>query len=122
MKLHPVPEIVGGKRVVLVDDSLVRGTTSHLIVGLLKEAGAREVHLRLSAPELRGPCGYGIDIPDRSELISNRMTPDQIARKIGADTVRFLSTDQLKERLEDPSGYCYACFDGDYPCPLRTGH
>lgn len=121
MKLHPVPEIVGGRRVVLVDDSLVRGTTSRLIVGLLKEAGAREVHLRLSAPELTGPCGYGIDIPDRSELISNRMNPGQIARHVGADTVRFLTTDLLKSRLAEPSEYCYACFDGNYPCPIRNG-
>ncbi len=121
MKLHPVPEIVGGKRVVLVDDSLVRGTTSRLIVGLLKEAGAREVHLRLSAPELTGPCGYGIDIPDRSELISNRMSPAEIARHVGADTVRFLPPDLLRSRLAEPSEYCYACFDGDYPCPIRNG-
>ncbi len=119
MKLHPVPEIVGGKRVVLVDDSLVRGTTSRLIVGLLKEAGAREVHLRLSAPELAGPCGYGIDIPDRSELISNRMTPDRIASYVGADSVRFLSVERLRSELAEPSEYCYACFNGDYPCPLQ---
>jgi len=121
MKLHPVPEIVGGKRVVLVDDSLVRGTTSRLIVGLLKEAGAKEVHLRLSAPELRGPCGYGIDIPNHSELISNRMTPEQIADCIGADSVRFLPVNLLKTQLEEPSEYCYACFDGNYPCPLKNG-
>ncbi len=121
MKLHPVPEIVGGKRVVLVDDSLVRGTTGRLIVGLLKEAGAREIHLRLSAPELTGPCGYGIDIPDRSELISNRMSPAEIARHVGADTVRFLPPDLLRSRLAEPAEYCYACFDGDYPCPIRNG-
>ncbi|HSV56868.1 MAG TPA: amidophosphoribosyltransferase [Magnetospirillaceae bacterium] len=120
MKLHPVPEIVGGKRVILVDDSLVRGTTSQLIVSLLKEAGAVEVHLRLSAPELTGHCGYGIDIPDRSELISNRMTPDQIASALGADTVRFLNVELLRSRLSEPSEYCYACFDGDYPCPIRN--
>lgn len=119
MKLHPVPEIVGGKRIVLVDDSLVRGTTSRLIVGLLKEAGAKEVHLRLSAPELRGPCVYGIDIPNRSELISNRLTPDQIAEHIGADSVRFLPVSLLRTELKEPSEYCYACFDENYPCPLK---
>ena len=120
MKLHPVPEIVGGKRIVLVDDSLVRGTTSRLIVGLLKEAGAKEVHLRLSAPELRAPCVYGIDIPNRSELISNRLTPDQIAEHIGADSVRFLPVSHLRAELKEPSEYCYACFDENYPCPLKN--
>lgn len=119
MKLHPVPEIVGGKRIVLVDDSLVRGTTSRLIVGLLKEAGAKEVHLRLSAPELRAPCVYGIDIPNRAELISNRLTPDQIAEHIGADSVRFLPVSLLRTELKEPSEYCYACFDENYPCPLK---
>jgi amidophosphoribosyltransferase len=121
LKLHAVPEVVSGKRIVMIDDSLVRGTTSRIIVGLLREAGAKEVHLRLAAPELKWPCYYGIDIPDRSALISNRLDPDAIAREIGADSVRFLPVDKLLETLNGDRGFCSACFDGQHPFPLRTG-
>lgn len=120
MKLHAVEEVVSGKRVVIVDDSLVRGTTSGIIVRLLKEAGAREVHLRLSSPELRWPCYYGIDIPTRDELISNRLDPAGIASAIGADSVRFLPVPATRACLSAPEDeYCCACFDGSYPCPVR---
>jgi amidophosphoribosyltransferase len=113
MKLRPVREVVEGKRVVMIDDSLVRGTTSKIIVRLLKESGAKEVHLRLSSPEIHCPCYYGIDIPTREELISNRMTPDAIARDIGADSVLFLPEDKLRECLGAENGnYCMACFNG----------
>ncbi|HKJ84682.1 MAG TPA: amidophosphoribosyltransferase [Spirochaetia bacterium] len=115
MKLHPVREVIEGKRVVLVDDSLVRGTTARILVRLIKEAGAAEVHLRLSSPEIRWPCFFGIDIPTRSELISNHLTPDEIAQRIGADSVRFLSLDLLRESLVAPNDFCYACFSGRYP-------
>ncbi|NNM54857.1 MAG: amidophosphoribosyltransferase [Spirochaetales bacterium] len=116
MKLNPVNFLVEGKSVVLVDDSLVRGTTSKRIVKLVREAGAREVHLRLSAPEIKYPCFYGIDIPTREELISNRLDPDQLAHELGADSVLFLPLDDLKPCAE-PNGddYCYACFSGHYP-------
>jgi amidophosphoribosyltransferase len=120
LKLHAVPQVVSGKSVVMIDDSLVRGTTSRIIVGLLREAGAREVHLRLAAPELKWPCYYGIDIPDRDQLISNRLEPDAIAREIGADTVKFLPVDRLLETLGG-GGFCSACFDGKHPFPPRTG-
>ncbi len=115
MKLHPVREVISGKRIVLVDDSLVRGTTSRSLVRLLKEAGAAEVHLRLSAPEILWPCFFGIDIPTRGELISNAMTPEEIAARIGADSVRFLSIETLKTCLDAPANYCFACFNGEYP-------
>lgn len=119
MKLNPIPEVVRGKSVVLVDDSLVRGTTSKRIVKLLRDAGAREIHLRLSAPEIKYPCFYGIDIPTRGELISNRLDPAALARELGADTVRFLSEDGLRACTEGkPDDYCYACFNGRYPEPL----
>jgi len=118
LKLHAVPEVVSGKRVVMIDDSLVRGTTSRIIVGLLREAGAREVHLRLAAPELKWPCHYGIDIPSRDELISNRLDPAGIAAAIGADSVRFLPIGSLLKTLGNPDGYCAACFDGKHPFPL----
>ncbi len=115
MKLHPVREVIEGKRILLVDDSLVRGTTSRSLVMLLKEAGAREVHLRLSAPEILWPCFFGIDIPTRKELISNSMTNEEIASHIGADSVRFLSIETLKSCLDEPANYCFACFNGEYP-------
>jgi amidophosphoribosyltransferase len=121
LKLHAVPEVVAGKRVVMIDDSLVRGTTSRIIVGLLREAGAKEVHLRLAAPELKWPCYYGIDIPDRDQLISNRLDPDGIAREVGADSARFLSKEQLLAALSDRDEYCCACFDGKHPFPPAAG-
>lgn len=120
MKLQATPGTVEGKRVVLIDDSLVRGTTSKILVRLLKEAGAREVHLRLCSPEIHSPCFYGIDIPTKAELISNKMSPAAIAEFIGADSVRFLDISLLKRCLVDPEDYCYACFSGEYPCPLRA--
>lgn len=119
MKLNPIPSVVRGKSIVLVDDSLVRGTTSKRIVKLLRDAGAREIHLRLSAPEIKYPCFFGIDIPTREELISNRLDPVALARELGADTVRFLSEEGLRSCTEGrPDDYCYACFTGRYPEPL----
>ncbi|MBN1698909.1 MAG: amidophosphoribosyltransferase [Spirochaetales bacterium] len=119
MKLHPLKDSIENKKIILVDDSLVRGTTSRLIVKLLKEAGAKEVHLRLSAPEIRYPCFYGIDIPTREELISNRMSPDEIAGFIGANSVRFLPLESLKKCVNDPDNFCYACFSGNYPVRVK---
>jgi amidophosphoribosyltransferase len=119
MKLHPVREAIQGKRVVVIDDSLVRGTTSRQIVRLLRDAGAREVHLRLCSPPLRFPCFYGIDIPTHEELISNRLDPEGIAREIDADSVRFLPVPALRQCTPQSDDYCYACFTGDYPTPVR---
>ncbi len=118
MKLHPVRPAIEGKRVVLIDDSLVRGTTSRNLVKLVREAGAKEIHLRLAAPELKWPCFFGIDIPTREELISNRMTPDEIAASIGADSVAFLPLQDLRRCVNDNGGFCDACFSGDYPVPV----
>jgi len=119
MKLNPIASVVKGKRLVLVDDSLVRGTTSKRIVKLLRDAGASEIHLRLSAPEIKYPCFFGIDIPTRGELISNRLDPAALAAELGADSVRFLSEDGLRACTEGrPDDYCYACFNGKYPEPL----
>ena len=119
MKLNPIASVVRGKSLVLVDDSLVRGTTSKRIVKLLREAGAKEIHLRLSAPEIKYPCFFGIDIPTRGELISNRLDPVALAKELGADSVKFLSEEALRECTEGkPDDYCYACFNGKYPEPL----
>lgn len=120
MKLSPVPEVVRGRKIILIDDSLVRGTTSKIIVRLLREAGAAEVHIRLSSPEVRWPCYYGIDIPTREELISNRYQNEAIAEFLGADSVRFLPLGHLDRCVDDPQNYCRACFDGKYPCALRV--
>ena len=119
MKLNPVREAIAGKRIIVVDDSLVRGTTSRQIVKLLRDGGAREVHLRLSSPMVRFPCFFGIDIPTRAELIANRLDADGIAREIGADSVRFLSIESLRECVANPDDFCYACFSGSYPFPVR---
>ena len=118
MKLHPVREVIAGKRIVLVDDSLVRGTTARILVQLIKGAGAKEVHFRISSPEVRWPCFFGIDIPTRAELVSNHKTPDEIAEMIDADSVRFLSLDMLRTTLDNPGDFCYACFSGRYPMPV----
>ncbi|MBN2509861.1 MAG: amidophosphoribosyltransferase [Spirochaetales bacterium] len=118
MKLAPVKSLIKGKRIILIDDSLVRGTTSKILIGLLREAGAREVHLRLSSPELKWPCFFGIDIPTRKELISNHHTPEQIARIVGADSLKFLPIDALFEVLGTRTRHCFACFNGEYPVPV----
>ncbi|MDR1894351.1 MAG: amidophosphoribosyltransferase [Spirochaetales bacterium] len=117
MKLHPVKEIIRGREIFLVDDSLVRGTTSKILVSLLKESGAKAVHLRLSSPEIKWPCYFGIDIPTRSELISNSLSPDEIAATTGAATVRFIPLESLKACVSLPQAYCTGCFNGDYPSP-----
>ena len=119
MKLHPVRPVIEGKRVVLVDDSLVRGTTASILVKLVREAGAREVHLRLGSPELKWPCFFGIDVPTRKELISNRLTQEQIAKHIGADSVKFMSLETLADCVGPSDGFCYACFNGDYPIEVN---
>jgi len=118
MKLHPVKEIIKGKTIILIDDSLVRGTTSKILVQLLKDAGAAKVHLRLSSPEIKWPCYFGIDVPTRSELISNSLTNAEIAQTVGADTVRFLNIQDLSTCVRGPEDYCTGCFSGNYPFPV----
>lgn len=121
LKLSPVRAVVDGKRVVVVDDSLVRGTTSRKIVKMLRSAGAREVHLRISAPPTTHPCYYGIDTPTRSELIASNHTVDEIARYITCDSLGYLSHEGMMTALgsdQGGTGYCSACFTGRYPVPL----
>jgi amidophosphoribosyltransferase len=114
MKLSPIKHLIQGKRVAIIDDSLVRGTTSKQIVRMLKEAGAKEVHMRIAAPEIKFPCRYGIDTPTKAELISTKYTPEQIAENIGADSLGFLSVEGLKESLGTERTYSLVSFDGDY--------
>jgi len=113
LKLHPVRELLEGKRVAVIDDSIVRGTTSRKIVKMIREAGAKEVHVRISSPPTRWPCFYGIDTPTRDELIANRYSKEEIARFITADSLGYLTIEGL-HRAVGGSGYCDACFSGHY--------
>jgi len=114
LKLSPVKHLIKGKRVAIIDDSLVRGTTSKQIVKMLLEAGAKEVHMRIAAPEIKYPCRYGIDTPTQAELISSSHTVDEIAAKIGATSLGFLSIEGLKESLGVERTYSLVSFDGNY--------
>ncbi len=119
LKLAPVRSLLEGKDVVLVDDSIVRGTTMQQIVGLLKHAGARTVHVRISCPPTKHSCYYGIDTPDPKELIANNMTIDRIRDFIGADSLGYLSKRGMIDAVDGGSWFCTACWDGDYPVPLE---
>ncbi len=114
LKLSPIKCLIKGKKIAVIDDSLVRGTTSKQIVKMLKEAGAKEVHMRIAAPEIKYPCRYGIDTPTKEELISNMHTPQEIAKKIGAESVEFLSIDGLVDALGRDRNYSLVSFDGNY--------
>jgi amidophosphoribosyltransferase len=125
MKLSPVRQVVNGKRVVMVDDSIVRGTTSKRIVNLLKEAGATEVHVVIASPPLVSPCFYGVDISTDSELIATNRTVDEIRELIGADSLTFLSAEGMVEAIGRPDktkncGQCLACFTGEYPTEIYS--
>ncbi len=119
VKLNPVKSILQGRRVVLVDDSIVRGTTSRKIVKMVRNAGATEVHMRISCPPTISPCFYGVDTPKRSELIAATHTLDEIRRYIGADSLGYLSIDGLLAPVaEARSSYCTSCYTGEYPVPF----
>jgi len=123
LKLSPVRSIVDGKKVVVVDDSLVRGTTSRKIVKMLRAAGAKEVHLRISAPPTTHPCFYGIDTPTRSELVAASHSVDEINKYVTSDTLVYLSHEGMMQAVgsETGKGYCSACFTGKYPVALGQG-
>jgi amidophosphoribosyltransferase len=125
LKYSAVREVLAGKRVVVVDDSLVRGTTSRGLVTLLREAGAREVHFRLASPPVRHPCFYGIDMPTREELIASHLTEFEIGEKLGVDTLGYLSREGMLEAVSEGGTFCHACFSGEYSAPLvdiQRGH
>jgi amidophosphoribosyltransferase len=114
MKLSPIREVIEGKRLIVIDDSIVRGTTSMQIVSMLNEAGAKEVHMRISSPPTTDPCYYGVDTPEKDKLISARMTTDEIRDYIGADSLAYISIDGLMRAVGNDQSYCKACFDGNY--------
>lgn len=122
IKLNPIANVVKGKRVILIDDSIVRGTTSERIVKLLRDAGATEVHMRVSAPPFINPCYYGTDIDSKENLIACKYTISEIAKKIGADSLGYLSLEGVKKigYVNEKSGFCVACFDGIYPTEIPT--
>jgi amidophosphoribosyltransferase len=115
MKLSVLPEVVKGKRVVVVDDSIVRGTTARRRVGRLREAGAREIHMRVSCPPTAHPCFYGIDFPTPDELIAGDKDVETIRRFVGADSLAYLSLEGLLSPFPRPQDFCTACFTGEYP-------
>ena len=117
IKLSPVRSVIEGKRVVLIDDSIVRGTTSRRIVKLLRDAGAREIHMRISAPPFLHPCYYGTDIDSEENLIACHHTTEEIAKLIGVDSLGYLEVESLG-RLTGSKNYCAACFQGDYPTKI----
>ncbi len=114
LKLNPSRDVLKGRRVVVVDDSIVRGTTSKRIVKMLKSAGAKEVHLRISSPPVISPCFYGMDTPTKRELIASSHSTEEIRKYTTADSLEYLSIEGLKKVVGE-TGYCFACFDGDYP-------
>lgn len=121
VKYNPVREVLQGKRVVMVDDSIVRGTTTRGLVAMVRAAGALEVHMRVSSPPVTGPCYYGIDTPNREDLIAANYTVDEIAQHIGVNSLGYLSLDGMLNAAPDgPDGFCHACFSGDYPTPPPT--
>jgi amidophosphoribosyltransferase len=118
VKYNAVREVLEGKRVVMVDDSIVRGTTTRGLVSLIRGAGAREVHMRVSSPPITGPCYYGIDTPNREELIAANLSIPEIAEHLGVDSLGYISLEGMLAAVPGgPEGFCHACFSGDYPTP-----
>lgn len=118
LKFNPLPEVVAGRRLIVVDDSIVRGNTTRQIVQMLREAGSREIHLRISAPPIRHPCHYGIDMSTREEMIAHGRTPEQVAAELGADSLHYLSLEGVYEAVGGSRAeHCDACFSGSYPLP-----
>ena len=124
LKLSPVREVPTGKRVIVVDDSIVRGTTSRKIIGMIRSSGAREIHMRISSPPTVGPCHYGIDTPSRDELIASSQSNDEICKYVGADSLGYLSLDGLHAAVgkahspDENHGLCDACFSNRYPIAI----
>jgi len=122
LKLNPLPDSIRGKRLVVIDDSIVRGTTTKQVVSMLRDAGATEVHMLVTCPPLQWPCFYGIDMPTRQELIAADLTVEQIRSYVGADSLGYLSLEGMVEAAGGPKdSFCRACFDGEYPIEIPEG-
>ena len=118
VKFNPVVGVLKDKRVVLVEDSIVRGTTLRNLVRLIRHGGASEVHVRVSSPPIMSPCFYGIDMSTKAELIAANKTLDEIRQFVGANSLEYLSVGKLRQAVEDPENYCFGCFSGEYPAPV----
>lgn len=118
LKFNTVDGVLKGKRVAVVDDSIVRGSTMKKLVAMLHKAGAKEVHLRIASPPVKFPCFYGIDMPSRSELIASSQSVEEIRRYLGVDSLEYLTIEDLRSVVDDPGNFCNACFSGEYPVPL----
>jgi amidophosphoribosyltransferase len=119
LKLNPIGAVLRGKRLVVVEDSVVRGTTTRGKMRSLRDAGAKEIHLRVASPPIRHPCYYGIDFPRRGELIASDRTVEQIREYLGVDSLHYLSLEGMLGCVRERGrGYCNACFSGDYPIPI----
>jgi amidophosphoribosyltransferase len=119
LKLNPIPDAIRGRRLAVVDDSIVRGTTTRQIVQALREAGAAEVHARITCPPIRWPCFYGIDMSTRSELVASDLSVEQVRAFVGADSLGYLSLEGMIAATGSPAeAFCRACFDGEYPVPV----
>jgi amidophosphoribosyltransferase len=120
MKFNPLPDVLSSQKVVLVDDSIVRGTTTPKVINLLRKAGAKEIHMRICAPPIRYPCFFGVDMASRWELIAAQKSVDEVRQFIGADTLGYISIEGLVKSVGLPrDSFCMACFTGDYPIPVQ---
>ena len=120
MKFNPLPEVITGKRVVIVDDSIVRGTTTPHVVSMVRKAGATAVHMRVCAPPIRFPCHFGVDMATRRELIAANLSLEGIRQFIGSDSLGYLSMEGLLQTVEGSlNSFCAACFTGKYPIPVQ---
>ncbi|RAG62270.1 amidophosphoribosyltransferase, partial [Burkholderia multivorans] len=121
LKLNPIRENIEGKRLVVVDDSIGRGNTQRALVRMLREAGAKEIHIRISSPPVKWPCYYGIDFATRAELIANGLGVEEICTSLGADSLGYISLDGMIEATRQKRDQlCTACFSGEYPIPVNT--
>lgn len=118
MKYNPVREVLEGRRIIVVDDSLIRGTTVRSLVKFIRQAGAVEVHFRIGSPPVRFPCFYGIDMPSHEELIGSRLSPEELAEELGVDSLGYLSLEGMLDVVSDHGSFCDACFSGNYSAPL----
>jgi amidophosphoribosyltransferase len=122
LKFNPISSILQNQRVVVIDDSIVRGTTSAHLVSMLRQAGAREIHLRITCPPIRHPCFMGVDMATYNELMAHHLTVSEIAQTLKVDSLHFLSLEGMMTAIHSSSGYCNACFTGSYPFDIDPAH